>query len=136
MDYTSELLATTQRGTQIRRVTIKSTGKTFIAKSFPSKEQADKEFALQKRAADAGFAPKVFGVTTIHGEHNVMMEEVQPVKRPTKLTITQMEKLVVNLFNKTGILQRDVTANNFLFGITESNPTPKDYMIDFGIVES
>jgi len=127
-------IATTSRGTEVYRVK-NAENVVFIAKSVPTKKDAEKEYRLQKKAASENFSPEVYGILDLEGKYFVVMDEVHPVDRPKKLTAKRKEELISRLYAKTGILQRDDSSKNFLFGTTRLDSIPREYMIDFGIVD-
>jgi hypothetical protein len=126
MTETAAVLVVTKRGT-----TIYDLGDN-VAKSFSSEEALKKEARQQATVASAGFAPKVIGESTIDGKPCLIMEKVHVVK---KVTPPQKEKFIQRVAEVTGIVQRDETGDNVMFGTTASNPVAQLYLIDYGITD-
>lgn len=128
-------IASTSRGTVVYRVEDIDTKIIYVAKSVKSERQAEQEFNLQQRAFAAGFSPQPYAIGNQDDQYFIIMDEVIPMKRPSKLTDKQKQTLILNLYKATHILQRDDSDRNFLYGVTRIDDSPKDYMIDFGIVD-
>jgi len=120
------VLVTTKRGTIIYDLG------DYVAKSFPSVEALKKEATQQAKVAAAGYAPQLIHEETIDGSPCLVMEKVTALK---KVTPSQKEKFIQRVAGATGIVQRDETGDNVMFGTTVHNPVPQLYLIDYGITD-